>query len=523
MRRALRAIPPMPLLLAAALLWSRAAAGQLHDGVWLMADDNTSVTTYIEGNVLDFRNGSLSVSTDSFFIELHSSVANICDADGQLLFYTNGCKIANAAHQLMENGDDINPGPVHELQCFREDYPWQGAYTAGYQSCLALPAPGSDSLYYLFHKGLVYEQDPQTGLNVLTQPLYYSLVNMAANGGLGRVEVKNVPIIDVDVQFGQLTAVRHANGIDWWVLSPGARGSNLYYRFRLSTEGVGPVQTQTVGAVHTRGGGWANFSPDGLRYARYNPANNDDVFLFTADRTTGELSNFVFIPIDEGVTYFNSGVAFSPNSRYLYVSSALKIFQFDTWADDIAASGVVVGEYEPTNEFIPEDFWGMQLGPDCRLYVYCNSCDVVHVIHRPDERGAACQFEQAAVSLPWGIFRSQPHFPNYRLGPLGQEGLPCTPVVSASEPPPPPGPELWVAPNPSAGWARVQGRALAPGPVRLQIIDAFGRPQASWTAWIAEGRLDEPLPMAQTLPPGLYWLLLQTAEGQTQVLKWIKH
>jgi hypothetical protein len=165
----------------------------------------------------------------------------------------------------------------------------------------------------------------------------------------------------------------------------------------------------------------------------------------------------------------------------------------------------------------------MQLGPDCRLYVYCNSCDVVHVIHRPDERGAACHFEQAAIALPWGIFRSQPHFPNYRLGPLGQEGLPCTPVVSVSEPPPvyPPGPALWVAPNPAGAWARVQGRAPAAGTVRLRLTDATGRPLATWSAWAMEGRLDEPLPV-QALPPGLYWLLVQTADGQTQVLKWIK-
>ncbi len=75
----------------------------------------------------------------------------------------------------------------------------------------------------------------------------------------------------------------------------------------------------------------------------------------------------------------------------------------------------------------------MQLGPDCRLYIFCNSCDVIHVIHNPDEPGLACDFEQAAVQLPWPIFRSQPHFPNYRLGPVGNEGLPCSPVVSVQE------------------------------------------------------------------------------------------
>ncbi|GIV32304.1 MAG: hypothetical protein KatS3mg030_610 [Saprospiraceae bacterium] len=32
------------------------------------------------------------------------------DAEGHLLFYSNGCEVMNWAHQLVENGDSINPG-----------------------------------------------------------------------------------------------------------------------------------------------------------------------------------------------------------------------------------------------------------------------------------------------------------------------------------------------------------------------------------------------------------------------------
>ena len=166
-------------------------------------------------------------------------------------------------------------------------------------------------------------------------------------------------------------------------------------------------------------------------FARYAP-RNDDLFLFNFNRSTGELSNFQQIVIEEEEEWVG-GVAFSPNSRFLYVSSYDFIYQFDTWADDIAASRITVAEYEYQGQFIEENFWGMQLGPDCQLYVFCNSCDVIHVIHNPDEPGLACNFEQAAVQLPWPIFRSQPHFPNYRLGPVGNEGLPCSPVVSVQE------------------------------------------------------------------------------------------
>ena len=261
--------------------------------------------------------------------------------------------------------------------------------------------------------------------------MYYTVVDMRMNNGLGVVTEKNSILYEDDMYFGQLTAAKHANGIDWWVLTPAQEGTNGYFRFLLSDSGVSDFMYQEAGIPGTQDGGWAAFSPDGRYYARYHPVQ-DDLFLFDFDRETGLLSNFQQINIEEEDEWVG-GVAFSPNSRFLYVSSYDFIYQFDTWAEDIAASRITVAEYEYQGEFLEDNFCGMQLGPDCQLYVYCNSCDVIHVIHNPDEPGLACNFEQAAVQLPWPIFRSQPHFPNYRLGPVGNEGLPCSPVVSVQE------------------------------------------------------------------------------------------
>ena len=36
--------------------------------------------------------------------------ASICDQEGQLLFYTNGCAVANRLHEIMPEGDSINAG-----------------------------------------------------------------------------------------------------------------------------------------------------------------------------------------------------------------------------------------------------------------------------------------------------------------------------------------------------------------------------------------------------------------------------
>jgi len=405
--------------------------GQQYDFTWVMGRDYDLGNEVIEGSILSFQNSALEVIPDSLYLELHSTTASICDMDGNLMFYTNGCKIANSQHELIENGDEINPGDIYADKCINNEYPWRGAYTGGKQSALIIPLPGGDSVFYLFHKAIEIIEDPNQGLIGLTRPMYYTIVDMRLNNGLGKVVEKNVILLEEDMYFGQLTAVKHANGQDWWILTPAQEGTNGYFRFLFSNSGVSDVIYQEEGMQGVRDGGWANFSPDGTMFARYAP-RNDDLFLFNFNRSTGELSNFQQIVIEEEEEWVG-GVAFSPNSRFLYVSSYDFIYQFDTWADDIAASRITVAEYQYQGEFLEDNFWGMQLGPDCQLYIFCNSCDVIHVIHNPDEPGLACNFEQAAVQLPWPIFRSQPHFPNYRLGPVGNEGLPCSPVVSVQE------------------------------------------------------------------------------------------
>jgi hypothetical protein len=499
-----------------------------------MGFDHDRGNTAIEGVYLSFS-PELSVRPETHLIELNSTTSSICDSEGNLQFYTNGCKVANWRHELMENGDGINPGPIHEQYCIDERYPWRGIYIAGHESAISLPSPGSgDSLYYLFHKG----REKINGESY-NGPLYYTLINMAGNEGTGKVEEKNVVIVDEDLHFGQLTAVKHADGVRWWVFTPDREGTNRYYRFLLDEEGVSNAEIQAIGIETTQTGGWANFSPDGAKYARYAP-RIDDLFLFDFNRETGELSNFQQIIIEEEDEWW-SGVAFSPNSRFLYVSSYDYIYQFDTWADDIASSRITIAEYQYTGEVIEQNPWGMQLGPDCKLYVYCNSCDVIHVIHNPDEPGLACNFEQGAVQLPWPIFRSQPHFPNYRLGPVGDEGLPCTPVVSVTETVlPEAGVRLW--PNPAGEYVFVGLRASGfdsaqPSPlsprrspltheaerglsgVEVQVLDTYGRfiPNIP-TTYEGEGRWAL---RVGHLPAGLYYVQVRT-EDRLEVVKFVK-
>ena len=64
-----------------------------------------------DGNLLKF-NDSISTSLINPGIYTAGSNSSISDLEGNLLFYTNSCWVANAKYELMKNGDTINPGEL---------------------------------------------------------------------------------------------------------------------------------------------------------------------------------------------------------------------------------------------------------------------------------------------------------------------------------------------------------------------------------------------------------------------------
>lgn len=86
---------------------------------------------------------------------------------------------------------------------------------------------GMDNQYYIIHGTLDYPNASAPSAHI--SRLLYSTVNMTANNGKGMVVDKNIPIIEDYLADGEITAVRHANGQDWWIVI-GKFDSNEYYR-----------------------------------------------------------------------------------------------------------------------------------------------------------------------------------------------------------------------------------------------------------------------------------------------------
>ncbi|MCF8246802.1 MAG: hypothetical protein K9J37_07800 [Saprospiraceae bacterium] len=332
------------------------------------------------------------------------------------MFSSNGVRVFGADQEQIENGFGLNPGALADA--FPDGYPCP-------QGAIVLPSFNMDSLFYLFH--LRNLQDPYA----IVDRIYYTEVDMSKNGGQGEVLDKNVSILSDSLSLGMLTAVRHGNGRDWWVFKP-EKLSNGYWRILFSPWGFGEPEKQYIGHSFTGddGRGQAAFSPDGTKYARYDIRN--DLHLFDFDRCTGLMSNTDSIPIHDLADTLSAagGVAFSPNSRFLYVPSFTKLYQFDTWADNVAASMVTVGEWDGFASPFSTTFYMAQLGPDGRIYINGhNSVNVLHVVNQPDSAGLACQFEQHAIITPTLVLFGMPHFPNYRLGKWA--GSPCDSMLTS--------------------------------------------------------------------------------------------
>ncbi len=355
------------------------------------------------GTDIVFYNGSAVITQVDREIDFKRTSANITDPAGNLLFSTNGAYLANATGDTLMNGTGLNPSNYTSM------FP-EGLFIS--QACLILPKPDSPSVYYLFHGTL----DDQIGQ--FAQFLYLTTIDMNLDSGLGGVVAKNQVLLSDTLNVGKITAVRHANGRDWWVFCH-KQPTNIIYRLLVTPYGISGPDQQGIGVTRYADIGQVCFSPDGTRFAYY-WGDGEDLEIFDFDRCTGLFSNPVHILIDDYDQM--GGVAFSPNSRYLYVSSVEDVYQYDTEAPDIEASMVHIahwdGFYSPSPPFATL-FDIAQLAPDGKVYIATgNGTDKLHVINEPDQPGMSCDIQQHAITLPTYNANSLPNHPNYHLGPV---------------------------------------------------------------------------------------------------------
>jgi gliding motility-associated-like protein len=313
-------------------------------------------------------------------INTYEGCAVISDQHGDLRFYTDGRTVYNRLHGVMPNGTGLLGG---------------GSSTS---SAIVIPMPGSDHLFYVF---TAEEINP-----TLNTRYAYSVIDINLDGGLGDVIVAQKNIILYAPGTERLAAVKHANGIDYWIITK-TFGDNRFRVYKLTCTGLDPVPViSSIGAVPVAmydALGAMKVSPDGkkLGIAIYGMSKGQ---LFDFDIATGIVSNKM--DLTGYATNRIYGVEFSSNSKLLYISTTLNIInQYDVYAGDETA--VNASKYVITTPGGQPNA-AMQLGPGNKIYVAVFGQAAINVINDPDVQGAGCNMDPSAILLGgrtcrWGL------------------------------------------------------------------------------------------------------------------------
>ena len=364
---------------------------------------------------------------------------------GVLQFYTDGMSIMN--HQFDTIGVGLNPGIVADV--------WGYFGYVNFQGLLILPNPIHPYQYTIFHAGLEIFDQP---LNIQAGIMYHTDVDMEANGGAGIVTLKNNILYTDTLGGGHMTAVKHGNGRDWWVVQPLLR-SNTYSTFLFKGDTIEGPFFQSIGESFEYFGNTSQskFFKDGSRYIDFEPASGFKIMDF--DRCTGLFSNPMHYDFPHPPdTLSHAGVSVSLSGRYLYISALIYVFQYDLESDDFLGSEQLVAEYDGytiTQWNYPTPFLWSQLAPNGKIYVTCSfSVPILHVIESPDVGGIGCNVNQHSIETPSFIARGIPYFPNFRLGPL--TGSECDTVTTSLVPHEPPS-SILLYPNPARDIITLKG------------------------------------------------------------------
>jgi len=389
------------------------------DYYWITGS-NTSSDPGIDNYVFDFNETPFELQDIEGGLSFTQMNISMCDLDGNLLFYSNGCAVANNDHEIMPNGEDINEGDWFDIF-------WGGDCKNGYpgtQDILALTDPANEEGYYLITKPTI---NNPTGPSFLRE-MQYSYIDMSLDDGYGDITEKNKIFYNQDtIQSSYLQSVKHANGRDWWIIQP-TEEQNKILIFLLDPLGITFHHHQFIGTEYHKwagASGIGKFSPDGSLYASFNPY--DQLKLFDFDRSTGMLSNVREMYVDS-IPIFNA-IEFSSNSRFLYISMRTKLYQLDMQDENPGASALLIDEWNGVSDPFSTIFFLMQRAPDCKIYMCStSSTNTYHVIHKPDEKGVACDFEQQGIALPHtSSVANFPNFPNFRI----DEDEVCDPTITS--------------------------------------------------------------------------------------------
>ena len=446
---------------------------------------------------LNFSSGSLVVDTVDRIMGLYLTVSSVSDHNGAVKFCSNGCFILNSADDTLQNGSGLNPNNCTNLWCL--------GGLPSFDANLILPDPGNSQRFYLFHAPC-----SQINANQL-EFLYYSIIDLTLDSGRGAVVNKNTMINPQYIFNGFMTATKHGNGRDWWIICHGVN-NDLFYEYLLTPNGIQGPFNQHCGWIFDSGNGNSRFSHDGSKLIC--GTQNGKIRIYDFDRCTGLIN----ANVQFNRPYPNRGnlVSTSSDSHFLYSVDYEHIIQYDLRGPNIDSTGIIVASYDGfiASDSIHHTYFSMlQLAVDGKIYMPAwGGTNYIHIIDHPEQQGLACNVIQHAIELPCAL-GFPPNFPNYRLGAL--TGSACDSLVIDGITSLPASNLFHIYPNPVKGEQFTISYPQLKQDVQLEIYNLFGSklnetilPAGSWSMKIS----------AENLSGGVYFACIRNSKT-SEVIK----
>lgn len=364
--------------------------------------------------------------------DMRGNSASICDHNGNLLFYTDGNYVWNRQHNLMVGGVNLTVGPGLPVKLPDPGNGWIADATA-----IAMK-PGDPGKYYIFSERRE-PIDPNIGSTpYYPSDLYYSIVDMSENNGLGAVIEKGT-FVDSNVQ--KLTLVA-GNDCNIWLVTHQGLG-NAYKSYNITADGVSAPVVSTTGGTITdvELAGTLTVSHNRTRLVLTNIGVSAQLSDF--DPVTGIVSNTVTLPVGTigptppsypaGPVDMWQGAAFSPDDSKLYLCGLSGyLAQIDLTLSPLM--GLLLGQtYNGTavTGLVRSSVTlqsGLKTGPDGKIYFHYEKTldngtiyptvtgndNQLGVIQQPNIAGAGCNVSLTPVlnMSPAPYINSLSYFPN---------------------------------------------------------------------------------------------------------------
>ncbi len=318
--------------------------------------------------------------------------------------------IWNKNNEVMENGDSL-------------------VGDGWYKEMVIIPDPTFNNRFYLLHTGVTRNGE-----------IYYSIIDLSYNNGFGKIILKNILLDSLNGEkvTDGLTAIKHGNGRDWWLLfrTSGNNPLNSFHKFLITPSGIISYPIQSIGSVSTSNATRLKFNNRGDKLIIYNYWGLLELFDF--DRCSGNLSNSITIhPEISSIQDEFWGAEFSPNDSLLYVSTdetPTYLYQFDLNAPNIYNSKILLDSFS----FPITSGSDLKLAIDGKIYrsnpfitgvsyffpypdsVYNNYNMNLSVINNPNVPGLGCNYQPYSFFLGGKrTYLGLPNNPYYDMPALG--------------------------------------------------------------------------------------------------------